>query len=632
MNDHVLRILIVDDNPEDRAEMRRLLLTGSEKRFRFTEAETGASALRACLENEDGPPDCVLLDYHLPDYDAPELLAALGGLDSPCCPVLVVTGSSVSVYGSALLQLGAQDFIGKSWMNPESLARSVENAIERHRLGRELKSSQERFKAFLENSATIAWMKDHEGRYVYLSSNFEKRFNIRFEDWSGKTDFDVWPHRVAEQLRKHDQEVLASNHSVEIMEEAQNADGSSSWWLSFKFPFTDATGQRFVGGLGVDITERKFAEEELRNTETRLALVIEEVKAGYWDWDLKTKEVYLSPEWKRQIGFNENELLNRWEEWQCRLHPDDRALVSAATENFIAGLHPVFEVEFRLLHKDGSYRWIHSRGGLLRDQNNHPYRMLGINLDITVYKKTKELNERREKMEQSFRLYVASQTTAAIAHELNQPLAAISSYADVALHMLQTGNRNPQKLSHVLENCALQAQRAGDVIRQLMTVLHKGETINEPIDINISVREALALVKADVELGAFKIELDLAAGLPQVSANGLQIQKVLVNLLHNGLESMQESGINAGTMKVTTRSSTGAPAMAQVTVCDSGKGVADTAILRTMFQPFHTTKPAGLGMGLAISRALVEAYGGKMWAEQNAGMGISVHFTLPFVT
>jgi PAS domain S-box-containing protein len=416
------------------------------------------------------------------------------------------------------------------------------------------------------------------------------------------------------------------------MEEAQNADGSSSWWLSFKFPFTDATGQRFVGGLGVDITERKFAEEELRNTETRLALVIEEVKAGYWDWDLKTKEVYLSPEWKRQIGFNENELLNRWEEWQCRLHPDDRALVSAATENFIAGLHPVFEVEFRLLHKDGSYRWIHSRGGLLRDQNNHPYRMLGINLDITVYKKTKELNERREKMEQSFRLYVASQTTAAIAHELNQPLAAISSYADVALHMLQTGNRNPQKLSHVLENCALQAQRAGDVIRQLMTVLHKGETINELIDINISVREALAFVKADVELGAFKIELDLAAGLPQVSANGLQIQKVLVNLLHNGLESMQESGINAGTMKVTTRSSTGAPAMAQVTVCDSGKGVADTAILRTMFQPFHTTKPAGLGMGLAISRALVEAYGGKMWAEQNAGMGISVHFTLPFVT
>ena len=179
---------------------------------------------------------------------------------------------------------------------------------------------------------------------------------------------------------------------------------------------------------------------------------------------------------------------------------------------------------------------------LLRDQNNHPTRMLGINLDITDYKKTKELSERRDQMEQSFRLHVASQTAAAIAHELNQPLAAISSYADVALIMLQTGNRNPQKLSQVLENCALQAQRAGDVIRQLMIVLHKGETISEPIDINSSVHEALDLVKADGHLGAFKIELDLAADLPPITANGLQIQKVLVNLLHNGLESMQESG------------------------------------------------------------------------------------------
>jgi PAS domain S-box-containing protein len=382
----------------------------------------------------------------------------------------------------------------------------------------------------------------------------------------------------------------------------------------------------------LDITELKRAEAVLRETETRLALVIEEVKAGYWDWDLKTNEVYLSPEWKWQIGFNENELLNRWEEWQCRLHPDDRPLVSAATENFIAGLQPVFEVEFRLRHKDGSYRWIHSRGGLLRDQNDQPYRMLGINLDITDYKKTKELSERRDQMEQASRLSLAGQTAAAIAHELNQPLAAISSYAEVALKMLQTGNRNPQKLNHVLGNCALQAQRAGDVIRQLMTVLHKDETISEPVDINISVLEALDFVKADLHLGAFKIVPDLAAGFQPVAANGLQIQKVLVNLLRNGLESMQERGINAGTMTVTTRCFSGAPAMAQVTVCDSGKGVTDTATLKKLFQPFYTTKPSGLGMGLAISRALIEAHGGKMWAEQNAGMGISVHFTLPFVT
>ena len=380
----------------------------------------------------------------------------------------------------------------------------------------------------------------------------------------------------------------------------------------------------------VDITEHKQAQVALHETQARLAIVIEEVKAAYWDWDLVTRILYLSPEWKRQIGFDENELPNRWEEWESRLHPDDQGLVLAATEDYIAGRQPVFELEFRLRHKDGSYRWIHSRGGLLRDQNNQPIRMLGINLDITDYKKTRELSERREQMEQLFRASLASQTAAAIAHELNQPLAAISSYADVALYMLQTGYEDPQKLAHVLENCALQAQRAGDVIRQLLTVLHKGEALSEPIDINSSVRDAIAFIKTDIQLGAFKIELDLDDDLGQVMANGLQIQKVLINLLRNGLESIKESGINAGTMTVTTRSSTDDPTLVQVTVCDSGKGVADSAALKTMFQPFYTTKATGLGMGLAISRALIEAHGGKMWAEQNADTGICVHFTLPF--
>ncbi|TAL49727.1 MAG: PAS domain S-box protein [Methylovulum sp.] len=403
------------------------------------------------------------------------------------------------------------------------------------------------------------------------------------------------------------------------------------WIEGHSMPLRETDGSILWHGYVQDVSERKLAEEELRNTQARLALVVEEVKAGYWDWDLFTRTLYLSPEWKRQIGFDENELHNRWEEWECRLHPDDRAFVLTATENYIAGHQPVFELEFRLRHKDGSYRWIHSRGGLLRDHNNRPYRMLGINLDITDYVKTKELSERRDKIEQSFRLYVASQTAAAIAHELNQPLAAISSYADVALHMLQTGNQNPQKLAHVIENCALQAQRAGQVIRQLLTLLHKGETVSEPVDINLSVYEALDLIRADRHLGAFKIELELDTGLPQVAGNRLQIQKVLINLLRNGLEAMHESGIKRGTLTVTTRSFADDAGMAQVTVSDSGKGVASAGILKTMFQPFYTTKPAGLGMGLAISHALIEAHGGKMWAEQNAGSGLNIHFTLPFV-
>jgi len=495
-----------------------------------------------------------------------------------------------------------------------------------------LTKSQTQLRTFIEQAPLSIAMFDREMNYLVTSRRWIEEFGRGYDDLTGRNHYWVNPDISAEWREIHVKAqagaFLKNDDDLWIQ-----ADGSRHWLRWAAYPWTNQEGK--IGGIIIsceDITARRTAEEELRTVQTRLAIVVEAVKAGYWDWDLNTSSVYLSPEWKRQIGFDENELLNRWEEWECRLHPDDRASVLAAAENYISGLLPVFELEFRLRHKDGLYRWVHSRGGLLRDPNNRPYRMLGINLDITDYKKQKELSERRDKMEQSFRLYVVTQTAAAIAHELHQPLAAISSYAEVALHMLQAGNQNPEKLGSLMEICAQQAQRAGGVIRQLMTVLHKDEALSESIDINQLAREALELVKAAGHLGVFSIELNLAAALPPVWANSLQIEKVLINLLRNGLESMQESGLSAGTITLTTRSTDDTPAMAQVTVRDGGKSVTDIAILKNMFQPFYTTKPQGLGMGLAISRALIEAHGGRMWAEQNAGNGISVHFTLSFVT
>ncbi|CAD6880935.1 Two-component system sensor histidine kinase [Methylomonas albis] len=380
----------------------------------------------------------------------------------------------------------------------------------------------------------------------------------------------------------------------------------------------------------VDITELKRTHAELQHTETRLALIIGEVNAGYWDWDLVSQTLFLSPEWKRQIGFDDQELLNQWEEWESRLHPDDRAMVLASTEDYLSGHLPTYELEFRLRHKNGSYRWIHARGSLLHDKSKRPYRLLGINFDITDYKLNKELSERRNKMEQSFRVSLATQTIAAIAHELNQPLAAISSYADVALRLYQSDKPDSQKLSHVLEACVQQAQRAGEVIRQLFSHLNKTEAISELIDINFLVHEACVFVKNDRTLSSFKLELDLAADLPRITVNALQIQKVLVNLICNALEAMQEQGKHAEILRIKTGRYPDDPDMALVTVCDSGKGLTDAIALKTLFQPFYSTKPAGLGMGLAISRALIQAHGGNMWAERNVGDGLTMLFILPF--
>ena len=288
----VLKVLIVDDSPEDRAELRRLLLSGSDNRYSFSEADTGEACIKACGVSSGNLPDCIVLDYNLPDYDAPELLPLLGGAESPRCPILVITGSVRNINSRDILSKGAQDFISKSWINPESLTRSLENSIERFRLNREIEYHNKRLKSFLENKAITAWMKDENNRYAYLSENFEKRFNIHRDDWLGKTDFEIWPKRVAEQIWLNDQEVRNSDHALEFIEQAHEPNGNDCWWLVTKFVFEDLDGKKFIGGLGIDITERKQAELALIDSESRIRLATETTGVGIWEWNLTTNKVH----------------------------------------------------------------------------------------------------------------------------------------------------------------------------------------------------------------------------------------------------------------------------------------------------------------------------------------------------
>jgi signal transduction histidine kinase len=256
--------------------------------------------------------------------------------------------------------------------------------------------------------------------------------------------------------------------------------------------------------------------------------------------------------------------------------------------------------------------------------------MIGIHLDVTDFIKLNEMNQQREKMEETFRFNIASQTLAAIAHELNQPLTAISYFADAAMDMVDADDLKSQKLCRVLENCSEQSQRAGQVIRQLLSLLQRAESVSENVDINQAVKSVYDLSRSNDQLKGCQLILNLGTDLPLVNSNDLQIQKVLITLISNAIESMQECPVQDRVLTITTGRSVNNPDLAQITVCDNGTGVTDAEMLNTIFNPFFTTKTTGLGMGLAISRSLIETYGGKMWAEQNADAGLSVHFTLPF--
>ena len=379
-----------------------------------------------------------------------------------------------------------------------------------------------------------------------------------------------------------------------------------------------------------DITAQRQAAMAAQESEARHKLAIEAAQGGLWDWDLVKNKVYYSPEWARQIGCSKDELSNEWEETKRRLHPDDHDRVLAVIQQCLTNNRLDYALEYRLLHKNGSYRWIHSRAAMLRNGEGQLYRMIGLNIDITEHKEAAALNLRRMEMQESNRLSIACQTACAIAHELNQPLTAIACYSEAALLSLKERPLNPEKLALLMEGNASQAQRAGKAIRQLIASLQKEVSAKDPVSMNAVVQGALDIIRAEGDCGGFAISLDLASDLPQVMANQLQIERVLVNLLRNGLEAMREAGLIEGALHVSTRIMDGADSnMVQTTVCNSGK-LLDENTLKRIFDPFYTTKVGGVGMGLAIGRALIEAHGGTLWAEQNQGLGLSIHFTLPF--
>ncbi len=290
---------------------------------------------------------------------------------------------------------------------------------------------------------------------------------------------------------------------------------------------------------------------------------------------------------------------------------------------------------------NGEIVYFHVDFVVLRDKSELPSLRITLT-DLTLQKNTEtalhaaetqlieKQNELRGKMEQAFRMQVAIQTVVALAHELNQPLTAITYCADAAEAMVKDGVNNSQKLAEILEVCSQQALRAGQAIPRILSQLVKerDNATLEKLDINKAVCSAIKAFTKNGRVNAKFIE-HLEADLPLVSCDGLYLEKMLISLFQNSLDAIQEVEGGDNAIDVSTCNYLNDPNMVQITVCDYGIGMPDIGALKKIFEAFYTTKPGGLGMGLTVSRALVKAIGGDMWAEANPTKGISVCFTLP---
>lgn len=250
----------------------------------------------------------------------------------------------------------------------------------------------------------------------------------------------------------------------------------------------------------------------------------------------------------------------------------------------------------------------------------------GLVRDITIRRRAQEEAQlRREELSHAARLSTIGELSSGIAHEINQPLTAIVSFSEACLRMLRSGDADTHKLENALEQIAAQGQRAGHITRHLRRLARKGERDHVDVDLNALVRDMLALVRNELETNSIQLDLDLDASLQPVACNRIQIEQVVLNLVRNAMDILEEGDMECRRLSIRSRRCVDRSIALEVE--DSGGGFGDADPER-VFETFFTTKPDGLGMGLSISRTIIEDHGGRLWASDGEA-GALFHVSLP---
>jgi two-component system sensor kinase FixL len=501
---------------------------------------------------------------------------------------------------------------------------------ERQRVAAALELSRERFRRISELTSDYAYRFriEADGK-VFLewhAGAFSRITGFAFEEIASLQRLNALIHPDDRAAVLERTVRLLAGESVTIAFRMRTKSGDYRWLQDYSQPEWDEVEGRVVRVLGAtrDVTERRQAEEELRLSEERFALAAAGANDGVWDWNIDTGEVYLSPRWKDILGFADDEIRNEIEEWIARVHTDDREHVSAAVERHLRGETPHFRSEYRLQHKDGSYRWVLSRGVAVRRSGGRPYRMAGSLTDVTPRRQAEEEARRRQaELAQAQRLSTLGEMAAGMAHELNQPLAAIVSYARGCVYRMQAGDAQSAELLYAIEQVAKQALRAGEILQRYRGFVRLGVLRRDWVDLNKLAQEVAQFARAAAREERVAIRLDLASEMPPVLADSVQIEQVLMNLIRNALDAMQGCSGAEIWVRTSVRDEE-----VEIAVQDEGKGIPEADRDR-IFETFFTTKPEGLGMGLSICRSIIDAHGGRLWASSGPGSGAIFRFTVP---
>ena len=497
------------------------------------------------------------------------------------------------------------------------LVRRLRDLAEAHREQSEL----------LDLTRSSVIVRDTNDVITYWNRAARELYGWTREETAGKTTHDLLRTEFPEPLGEITEILLRTDRwegeLLHTKRDGTRISVASRWSLQ-----RDAAGRpKATLEINNDITEHKRAEEALRRSQaTYLAEAQKLSTTGSFGWNVETGDILWSEESFRIFGYDPT-LKPSIAAVLARVHPDDVAVVQHAVD-LAARDKREFDLEHRLLMPDGSVKHLHVVAGVASDDPGG-MQFVGAVMDVTAAKLAQEqLHQAQAELAYITRVTTLGELTASIAHEVNQPLAAIVTSGDASLRFLSQDPPQLDEVRALVKRMINDGKRASDIVQRIRALIRKTEPQSAPVDLNQVITESVSLVEREMRNQRVVLRMELTPGLPAVLGDGVQLQQVIINLVVNGIQAM--ASVFDRSCELVIRSGRDDAGQVVIQVQDSGTGI-DPRNAARLFDAFFSTKPDGMGMGLSICRTIIEAHGGRLWASGNAGPGATFQFSLPAI-
>ncbi len=486
----------------------------------------------------------------------------------------------------------------------------------------EAEVAQHRFRDLVNSIEGIVWEADAVTfKFLFVSKQAERVLGYPVERWLSEATF--WKDHIDPVDREWAVKFCATataekrDHDFEYRMIA--ADGQIVWLRDLVTVVVEGDRASRLRGVMVDIKERKRAEGALRVQAGLLDLTHDTVFVRDMNdlityWNRGAEELY---GWKRQEAIGQVS------------HQFMQTIFPAPLEEINEELLRTGRWEGELTHtkRDGTQVVVASRWSLQRDEQERPMAILETNNDISERKRAEEaLSKAQTELAHITRVMTMGELTASIAHEINQPLAAVVTNGGACLRWLTRSQPDIEEARETVQRIIRDGKRASEIIARIRALLKRSATNRLALDINEVIQETMALAQNEARQRRVSLRTDFAANLPSVLGDRVQLQQVILNLVINGIEAM--SSVSDGSRQLLIKTQRDDSEQVLISVTDSGPGL-DPKHAERLFEAFFTTKTEGMGMGLSISRSIIEAHGGRLWATPSAGSGATFQFTVP---